>query len=98
MKRPKSSGFQYKIIGGIGYDEQASEALNPAKRRGENLLGFTLMEMRNRLIKIQDKLDAIIAMKDDDDPWPPKDYFEFCDGYKFTQMIQWKHGPKGLFA
>lgn len=36
-------------IWGIGFDEFAPEATNPALWNGENLLGFALMEVRDRL-------------------------------------------------
>ena len=39
-------------IWGIGFDEFAPEATNPALWNGENLLGFALMEVRDRLREI----------------------------------------------
>lgn len=39
-------------IWGIGFDEFAPEATNPALWNGENLLGFALMEVRDRLKEI----------------------------------------------
>lgn len=39
-------------MGGIGFDEFAPEATNPALWNGENLLGFALMEVRDRLREI----------------------------------------------
>ena len=36
----------------IGFDEFAPEATNPALWNGENLLGFALMEVRDRLREI----------------------------------------------
>ena len=39
-------------IWGIGFDEFAPEATNPALWNGENLLGFALMEVRDRLMEI----------------------------------------------
>lgn len=39
-------------IWGIGFDEFAPEAMNPSIWNGENLLGFALMEVRDRLRKI----------------------------------------------
>lgn len=76
-------------IWGIGLDESHPDAVIPARWPGENLLGFALMEVRSRLRAIQQKLDAIIALKEDTDPWPPKDFIEFCDGHTFTEMLQW---------
>lgn len=84
-------------IWGIGLNEEAPDATNPSKWKGQNLLGFALMEVRDRLRQIQKRLDAIIALKEDDDLWPPKDFIEFCNGHKFTQMIEWTHTSKGLF-
>lgn len=39
-------------IWGIGLDESAPEATNPSLWRGDNLLGFALMEVRDQLRKI----------------------------------------------
>ena len=36
-------------IWGIGFDEFAPEAMNPSLWNGENLLGFALMEVRDKL-------------------------------------------------
>lgn len=38
-----------EALWGIGFDEFAPEAINPALWNGENLLGFALMEVRDRL-------------------------------------------------
>jgi len=42
------------IIWGIGFDETAPEAVVPSKWEGRNLLGFALMEVRDRLRRADD--------------------------------------------
>lgn len=85
-------------IWGIGLEESAPEATDPAKWNGENLLGFALMEVRDRLRRIDETIHHIISLKEDDDPWPPKDFIEFCADNKFSMMIEWKHeSRRGLF-
>lgn len=83
-------------IWGIGLDENHPDAIVPARWQGENLLGFALMEVREHLRRIESKLNEIISKKEDDDPWPPKDFIEFCAGHKFTTMLQWEC-ERGLF-
>lgn len=77
-------------IWGIGLDENSPDAAVPARWQGENLLGFALMEVRDHLRRINEKLNEIISRKDDGDPWPPKDFIEFCSGHHFTTMLQWE--------
>lgn len=85
-------------IWGIGLEESAPEATDPSKWRGENLLGFALMVVRDRLRQIDEAINHIISLKEDDDPWPPKDFIEFCADNKFSMMIEWKHeSRRGLF-
>lgn len=84
-------------IWGIGLDEKAPEVIDPSKWKGKNLLGYALMEVRTRLRQIQKRLDEIISLKYEDDPWPPKDFIEFCDGNQFMQMIEWRQSAQGLF-
>lgn len=76
-------------IWGIGLDENDQDATVPARWKGENLLGFALMEVREHLRRIENKIIEIISKKEDDDPWPPKDFIEFCAGHRFTTMLQW---------
>lgn len=85
-------------IWGIGLEESAPEATVPSKWRRQNLLGFALMEVRERIRQIDATIQQIISQKEDDDPWPPKDFIEFCADNKFTTMIEWKHESRsGLF-
>lgn len=84
-------------IWGIGLEESDPNAPIPSLWKGDNLLGFALMEVRARLRRIENRLEAIISAKDEDDPWPPKDFIEFCTGNKFTQLIEWTHEGSGLF-
>ena len=84
------------LIWGIGLDENHPDAVVPSRWQGENLLGFALMEVREHLRSIENKLNEIISKKEDDDPWPPKDFIEFCAGHKFTTMLQWEC-ERGLF-
>ena len=42
----------YDHIWGIGYDANAPQAADPSKWRGENLLGFALMEVRDELRRV----------------------------------------------
>ena len=42
----------YDRIWGIGYDANAPQAADPSKWRGENLLGFALMEVRDELRRV----------------------------------------------
>lgn len=83
-------------IWGIGLDENHPDAMVPSRWQGENLLGFALMEVREHLRRIDRRLDEIISKKEDDDPWPPKDFIEFCAGHKFTMMLEWD-SEEGLF-
>lgn len=83
-------------IWGIGLDENHPDAIVPARWQGENLLGFALMEVREHLRSIESRLTEIISKKEDDDPWPPKDFTEFCAGHTFTAMLQWDC-EQGLF-
>jgi ribA/ribD-fused uncharacterized protein len=41
------------IIWGIGLTEDSPNAKNPIEWRGENLLGFVLMEVRNKIITLK---------------------------------------------
>ncbi len=45
----------YDTIWGIGLEESHPDARNPYKWKGQNLLGFALMEVRDRLKKEQEK-------------------------------------------
>lgn len=83
-------------VWGIGLDENSPAAIVPSRWRGRNLLGFALMEAREHLRQIQKTLDSIISLKDDDDPWPKKDFVDFCEGHTFTLMLR-RDCNKGIY-
>lgn len=48
----------YDSIWGIGLDESSPDAAIPSKWKGQNLLGFALMEVRDRLRRIDSTLTS----------------------------------------
>lgn len=77
-------------IWGIGVAESDADAAVPARWQGTNLLGFALMEVRRQLRLIEQTLAEIFGRKEESGISRRKEFEEFCQGHKFTTILQWE--------